>query len=193
MPEPIDAEPTQEEALVELARARQDEAGFQRYLLDDDTELTKLQMALTGKQWDEKERAFVTRPHRRAKINDEGAETLVWTILYPMVKNAKLSRFNQIEINDLMYLNMVSIANHIHYSLDAYKLALEDVEIILSIVETFLKSVFNRALNGAEQNRLADSTGSQESFSRAPSRVEPPDDFYPYASAPTKKKRFLGF
>lgn len=139
--------------LSEYLNQKRENANFQRWLLDDVQEVQYLQSALrgilfnpeTGKDEEYKESRM---------MNDKGARILTETYLLPIEKNAKLSNFTEDEIKYLMNTNLRRLIRHLYQNLEDYEVEYDNLGLIYTLLETFLKSVFNRALFGAEQQRL---------------------------------------
>ncbi len=151
--------PTREQAAIEIINARTQQYTFQKWLVDDVEELSYLQNALRGLVLSRDTNEFIIPKDDDGVeidmrlMNDKGARVLTEVYLIPIGK-VKLSRFEAEEINQLMLTNMEGIIDHLFQNCDAYAVKPENLGLILTIIETYLKGVFNRAYKGMEQERL---------------------------------------
>ncbi len=156
-------------SVSEIANIRKEQYNFQRWLLDDNEEIFYLQHALRGLLMNQETGKYEEEEGARL-LNDKGARVLTETYLIPIIKNAKLSNFDNDGIKEIMWQNMREITRHLYMNMELYDLRFENLGLILTLFETYLKSVFYRALFGAEQDRLSDTQRfiSQERTSNTP-------------------------
>lgn len=184
----MDEEMNRQAAIQELLNTKQDRFGFERWLLDDELELLKLQASLTGHIYDEDKRVFIDNPQAEGLMNDKGAKFYCWTYLYPLVKNGKLTWLDTDKLKNLMYLNGKQIINHTHYNAEKYGIEKANIPMVCTIIITFLDTVLSRSLGGKERERLQTTQRfiSRESYSANPGH----DDMQLSGSMEQPKKRW---
>ncbi len=165
----MDEELNRQAAINELMNQKQDRFGFERWLLDDELELLKLQASLMGKIYNPQKDDF-DGEDGKGLMNAQGAKFFCWTYLYPLIKNGKLTYLDTDMKKSLMYLNAQEIIRHTHYNTDLYGISPSNVRMVCTIVITFLDTVLSRSLGGKERERLQTTQRfiSRESYTAQP-------------------------
>lgn len=169
--------------LNDIGVYKQEQSNFQRWLLDDYEEISYLQNALRGIMID----PMTKQPNQDRStqlLNDKGARVLTETYLLPIIKNAKLSNFEPEDINNMMLSNMQELTQHLYLKMDDYELDFENLGLVLTLFKTYLKSVFNRALYGGEQDRLGT---TQKIISQERINTGPPNPYNEF-NEPQRRK-----
>ena len=132
---------------------------FQKWLLNDEPELEVIYSSLCGVRL-----VNINGEVKTVKtiglMNREGAEQIVNNYLYLVSKSGKLTNFDAEEINNLMFTNMQMITQHLLQTQEDYALKEKDFDFVVTLIETYLKCIFNRSFKGAEQDRLGNTQKS---------------------------------
>lgn len=163
-------------ALDDLNENKQERYSFERWLLDDEIEIHKLQASLTGKIYNPNTQKFEQPDNVKGLMNDDGARFVCWTYLYPIIKNGKLTYLDKEDKKQLMFINSKAMNQHLHYNNVLYDLDSHNIGTVQTIVMTFLDTVLSRSLGGKERERLQTTQRfvSKENISSTP---EAPQQF----------------
>ncbi len=175
--------------LTDLINLKNKQSDNQRWLVDDIDEIRHLQNSLRGVMLNSTTNQMEAFEDSRL-MNDQGARVLTEMFLLPISKQVKLSNFDPDEIKRRMKRIMKTLDRHLLVNEPKYDFDYRNQNLILELFETVLLALFNRALYGAEQERL---TTTSKVINKEEVRTYPMADYDPQMQQEKKGRSLKDF
>ena len=135
-----------------------------KWQFNPDELLERFYYDLLGMVFDERRNKWVVK--YAAKINEEGARSVI-TILRPHVsKVVTLSQFKEEEVNRIVREAYLSLLQDLFVNMERYDLTVNNANIVLSAADHLILASLNGALRGGNRNLLSRGVRHVESYSQ---------------------------